>query len=460
MQRRARRRLGGIMGGVALTALLAWPIAAMSPAHAQQDTWTTPLATKLGVKLTHNLDSSGPDAWDPKAHPLVFISTEGPGYGGLLSGVKNPGVTIINAETKKVVTSASYDVMKEFGFKSVFEPHGVGVSDDGKWIYLPTGEGSFETVGGGALLVINARTLKIDKVLRTSGQPHHAKTFQNAEGKALSYFYGWNQPLVVLDPANDNRVVGGLPFDEQGLPGYLYFASPDGTEIFAGGRDPNMAKLHDSVVIRISTKTWKPLGRIQLPDNTPVWTSFTADGNIAYIPGGHSSQVFKYDRSAGRVVANSRAGVEGPYGVHLNWKDEELYTVGKGEGSHNRGKVLGLISTKLMEKTDRPMDQFTTNCIRGDHGTLHPDPDANELWITCNSSFEIVVFDLDEKKVSARIQMPNGGSTHSGSFVKYDGWKGEVVSDQNGLQNSALKEKRRILGLSGDRPAAVQGGRS
>jgi hypothetical protein len=67
------------------------------------------------------------------------------------------------------------------------------------------------------------------------------------------------------------------------------------------------------------------------------------------------------------------------------------------------------------------------------------------LWITCNSSFEVVIFDLDQNKVTARLPMPNGGSTHSGAFVQYDGWKGEVVSDQNGLQGSALAVKRRLL---------------
>ena len=63
-------------------------------AGAKDDNWTTPLATKLGVRFEAQFDSSGPDAWDPKAHPLVFITTEGPGYGGLLSGVKLPGLAI------------------------------------------------------------------------------------------------------------------------------------------------------------------------------------------------------------------------------------------------------------------------------------------------------------------------------------------------------------------------------
>jgi len=94
------------------------------------------------------------------------------------------------------------------------------------------------------------------------------------------------------------------------------------------------------------------------------------------------------------------------------------------------------------------MNQFYTGCIRGDHGTLHPDPEANELWISCNSSFEVVVFDLDLREVSDRIPLPNGGSTHSGAFVSYpNGWNevGENVSDMNGLHGSVLELKRKLV---------------
>ena len=94
------------------------------------------------------------------------------------------------------------------------------------------------------------------------------------------------------------------------------------------------------------------------------------------------------------------------------------------------------------------MNQFYTGCIRGDHGTLHPDPEANEIWISCNASFEVVVFDLDLLDVSARIPLPNGGSTHSGAFVSYpQGWegRGETVADQNGLHGSAQETKRKLM---------------
>jgi DNA-binding beta-propeller fold protein YncE len=413
------------------------------------DTWTTPLATKLGVKLEKSFDSSGADAWDPKKHPLVFITTEGPGYGGLLSGVTLPGIAIVDAETREIVASQSYDVLA-WGWKNVFEPHGVGVSPDGKWIYLPTGEGTFGSAGVGRLLIINARTLKVDKVLQLQGNPHHAKVLNMPDGKNYAYSYGWGQPLFVMDPAKDNQVVGGIDYNDMGIEGYLYFASPDGKEIIASGRirkDEARDSALSSVMVRISTKDWKLIDYVQIPDGDPVWVAFSADNKYAYFTGALTSRVFKFNRQLDKIVGEARAGVEGPYGVHLGWNEKDLYVVGKGEASHNRGRVLGLVDATLIGKSIKPIDQFTTNCVRGDHGILHPDPDANELWISCNSSFEIVVFDLDQKQVTKRIPMPHGGSTHSGAFVRYDGWSGDVLSDQNGLHGSALKAKRDLLGL-------------
>lgn len=415
--------------------------------------WETEWSKKVGVSLEYSIDSSGPDAWDPTEHPLVFITTEGPGYGGLLSGVTLPGLAIIDADTREVVTSRNYDVLS-WGWKNVFEPHGLGVSPDGQWIYLPTGEGSFMTMGehAGRYLVINARTLKVDKVIQLQGQAHHAKSFVTPSGEHRVILYGWSQPMFVLDPNDDNRVAGSISHQQQGSEGYLYFASPNGDQIIGTGRyrDFDMRKhLSDNPIWLIDTRNWQVKKWIQVHDSAPVWVSFTSDQKYAYVTGARNSIVIKVDLEEQAVVTEQRAGVDGPYGNHFGWDDRYIYTIGKGEESHNRGKMLGMVDAATMEVPgSRAMDQFYTGCIRGDHGTLHPDPEANELWISCNASFEVVIFDLDLKEVTARIGMPNGGSTHSGAFVYYpDGWAvpGETLSDQNGLHGSALQLKKRII---------------
>lgn len=418
----------------------------------EQSKWSTPSAELAGVTLVRRFDSSGPDAWDVKKHPLVFMTTEGPGYGGLMSGVTNPGLAIFDADSREVVASVNFDVL-DWGWKNVFEPHGLGVSPDGRWIYLPTGEGSFMTTGehAGRYLIINARTLKIDKVIRLSGQAHHAKSYVTPEGKQRIILYGWSQPLFLLDPDDDNRVVAAVSLQDQGTEAYTYFASPDGDQIIGTGRyrSYEMRKhLKDNPIILFDPDTLRVKKYINVEDSAPVWMAFSSDNKYVYITGSRNSVVFKYDRVKERIVAEQRAGVDGPYGVHLGWDDRYLITIGKGEESHNRGKMVGLVDAETMEVPgSRSMDQIYTGCIRGDHGTLHPDPDANELWISCNSSFEVVIFDLDLKEVSARLPLPHGGSTHSGAFVQYpDGWEsGEVASDMNGLHGSALKFKRELL---------------
>lgn len=441
---------------VCCSVCLSWTASFAAPKEAsarQKAAWENKWTGKVGVTLEYSFDSSGPDAWDSSEHPLVFITTEGPGYGGLLSGVTLPGLAIINADTREVVASQNYDVLS-WGWKNVFEPHGLGVSPDGRWIYLPTGEGSFTTMGeaAGRFLVINARTLKIDKVIKLQGQAHHAKSFVTPSGEQRVILYGWSQPMFVLDPADDNRVVGSVSHQEQGSEGYLYFASPNGDQIIGTGRyrSFDMRKhLTDNPVWIIDPEAWTVKTWIQVHDSAPVWVNFTSDQKFAYITGARNSIVMKLDLATKKIVTEQRAGVDGPYGNHFGWDDRYIYTIGKGEESHNRGKMLGMVDAATMEVSgSRAMNQFYTGCIRGDHGTLHPDPEANELWISCNASFEVVVFDLDLREVTARIPLPNGGSTHSGAFVAYaNGWQepGETLSDMNGLHGSALEIKRKLV---------------
>lgn len=451
-----------IARSVLIAMWLVLPIAGVAPADArapkpatveQKQAWENAWTENVGVTLEYSFDSSGPDAWDPTEHPLVFITTEGPGYGGLLSGVALPGLAIVDADTREIVAHRNYDVL-EWGWKNVFEPHGLGVSPDGRWIYLPTGEGSFMSMGrnAGRYLVINARTLQIDKVIQLQGQAHHAKSYVTPSGEQRVMLYGWSQPMFVLDPADDNRAVGSVSHQEQGSEGYLYFASPSGSMIIGTGRyrDFEMRKhLTDNPIWIIDPAEWKVRKWIKVPDSAPVWVNFTTDEKFAYVTGSRNSIVIKVDLEKREVVAEQRAGVDGPYGNHFGWDDRYIYTIGKGEESHNRGKMLGMVDAATMEVPgSRAMDQFYTGCIRGDHGTLHPDPEANELWISCNASFEIVVFDLDLHEVTARIPLPNGGSTHSGAFVSYPGgWNapGENLSDMNGLHGSAMALKKKII---------------
>ena len=171
-------------------------------------------------------------------HPLVFVTTEGPGYGGLLSGVTLPGLAIIDADTREVVTSQNYDVLS-WGWSNVFEPHGLGYVAGWQWIYLPTGEGSFGSAGdhAGRFLVINARTLKIDKVIKLSGPGASRQVIRThpKANSASSFTAGRNQCLYSIRMTT-TASSGSVSHQEQGSEGYLYFASSNGDKIIGTGR--------------------------------------------------------------------------------------------------------------------------------------------------------------------------------------------------------------------------------
>ncbi len=47
------------------------------PPAAQPTGWDTPESIRGRLKLLATYDSSGPDAWDVEAHPLVYFTSEG-----------------------------------------------------------------------------------------------------------------------------------------------------------------------------------------------------------------------------------------------------------------------------------------------------------------------------------------------------------------------------------------------
>lgn len=446
-----------------------WTLAIFDPRVPDpSDKWSTPFSLDQGIKLLETLDSSGPPAFDPKPGDIYFYTSRGPGYGGLLSGVTKPGVAVFNANDPAKDPNAYQSVAwQEYslpGVEEYFEVHALGVSPDVEWVYIPTARGGAFTgkPDNGRLLVVDARTLKLHQVLQTRGRPHHVKAFHDATGKplVLAYDFNWmtaasagaplrgGSGLYVLDPKNNNRIVGGI--DGRGLQGmpYVNFPSPDGKEIWVGIIPPVPRTIgHDleGWVGVIDTDSYELRQAIGV-GKYPVWTSFSADGKFAWVNCAVDNKVYKIDRKTYEVVAKGSAGGGGSYGTTLTWDEKRLWLINKGEGSHNRGTSVSVIDPNIM----RPLAEIPTDCIRGDHITLHPDPDRKELWLSCNSSFEVVVVDYEKMKVKTRMPIPGGGSTHSGAFVRFfQNEKGEVVgemvSDQAGLHGSAMALKKQML---------------
>lgn len=447
---------------------------AEAPSGAAPSGWATEWSELMGIKLLQTFDSSGPALWDPAEHPLVYVASEGPGYGGLTtSTVALPGYQVIDAYTHEILAAPHYDIggiaTEDAEFHDVqgayFEPHGTGVSGDGKYVYVPTAAGSSfsGSAEAGRVLVIEAKTGKLAQLLQVPSRPHHIKAFVDSEGNDRVLIYSWNWGAYILDPADDNRVVGGVPNDKLMGRGYLAFVDPSGRWLFYTVRPPRDVESEGSVAI-IDTTDWSYVRNIGVEDSSPIFVTFDGFGKTAYVTGGHESIVAKIDMSAEdpgdwERVAFARAGTEGPYGLNLNWEDDQIITIGKGEGSHNKGITVGLVDPRMVGSA-RPNGEVYTGCLRADHAIIHPDPEMNELWISCNSSFETIIFDLSKSEtrssfgpddyVKARIPSPNGGSTHNGAFVQYNvDWTGRVLADQNGLHGTAREAKQALLEAAG-----------
>jgi DNA-binding beta-propeller fold protein YncE len=178
--------------------------------------------------------------------------------------------------------------------------------------------------------------------------------------------------------------------------------------------------------------------------NHPIGITHSADGLFTYVVDGHGSEVYKIDNEKNEVIGRTSAGVAGPYGIAMNWDESMIFTVGKGEGTHNRGAVLGVIDGKLFSAF-RGLEQMPIwlggSASSVDHAILHPDPEVNELWVSNMNGWDTIVLDLETLSPTDHILTPNGGDTHSGGFVRYEpDWTGQLMADQGGPVAQSMRD--------------------
>ncbi|MDP2663534.1 MAG: hypothetical protein Q8R28_22705, partial [Dehalococcoidia bacterium] len=361
---------------------------------------------------------------------------------------KLPGVQVIDANTKQVITSALFDL----GEEPQSQPHGLGISPDGKWVYIGLSDKVAATKETrNLILIVNARTLKLDTVLTHPVQRlHHIVAFKDWQGRdrvVLELGFGSNGgPHFVVDPKDKNRVVKAITYDDTRYQMGHPYITPDPTGKFLYV-SLELSAFGDAVEMTGG------MGKVNLETGAvaiipgvgehPIGTSSTADGKYTYVVDGGLSRVYKIDNATNKVVGHTSAGVAGPYGLRLNWDETQIWTVGKGEGSHNTGGVLGVIDTKAFAPSREINQPVDIGGATIDHAILHPDPKVNELWVSSAGTWETIVVDLNTRQVKARIPSPHGGDTHSGGFVRYNpDWTGELMADHGGPKGTMLEIQR------------------
>ena len=421
--------LQGQIGGGAPTVIV--QTATENPTGpATPEGWNTPASVKAGVQLLATYDTSGdPDAWDPAAHPHVFVTSEGVGYAGFVSEVFTlVGYQVIDADTHEHVYSRQFDL----GFESHATPHGLGVSPDGRWIYVPTGNGSQPwqmEPDGARILVVDARTGTIAQVLGFTGGAHHIKGFTDAAGNDRMIVERQYSGAFLMDPNDNNRIVAEYGADLLFGQNYQIDANPAGTHLYFdvsfGGR--GNAPYVPGAVAKVDLET-RQVTYINGVGNYPNGFAFRADGAFTYVADSVTSTVFKIDNATNRVVGAAQSGVPGPYEIALNYAETELWVIGKGEMTFNLGGSLGLIDTK----TFRTVRDYDIGGQTIDHDIMNP-WHPEEMWVTSSGTAEVIVFDMPTRTVSVRIPDANGGDTHSGAFVEYNpDFTGTLINDMTG----------------------------
>ena len=363
-----------------------------SVVHAQAQNWITPTSQRMGIQLVESRDASGPPAYPVQPGDLLFFTNSGTSY-----GAKNPtnSVVVINAKTKKPIAISELSS----AYTDKYASHGIGLSPDAKYIYLP----SLANIGAAAppgkapnsTLVLDGRSLKLHQVIVSGGPSHHVKIFRDGTGKSRVLVEDWNwisaamngKGIYELDPNDDNKVVNGL------LPGevhgnmYTTFPTPDGKYFYASvpppGRNDLMPAI-DGWVAKIDIATWKVVQAIPMK-KYPLWTVFSKDGKWAWVTQAADETVVKLQRGVApnerdKIVAEVHVGV-GPYGMRLTLDDKELWVADKGELGPKDGATITVVDAAA----NRVKQTIETDCIRNDHIILSPD--GSEMWATCNSSY-------------------------------------------------------------------------
>jgi len=384
----------------------------------------------FGIKVVQTFDASGKPAYETKGGDLLFITNASVSY---YSTADKPMIIVINAKTRKIIALAEVDMPST--------PHGITLSPDAKYIYLPSGpstagggrgrgEGFFGSAGAPPTAVVDARTLKLAALINTGGSTHHTQVFAN---KYIMFdsFQG-PLPIFLLDPAT-NKVVRGIPAgDFNGRP-YIAFPSPDGKFIYVTvrpgiNRDASGREM-DGWLSKINAETMQAVANFPVGPG-PVWTAITQDGKIGYVTLGPTNKLVKLDLDTGKILGIAPTG-RGPYGIRLSPDEKIAYVANKGEGGNGqKGATFAAIDTGTMAIIREQLSCPAGLC-QADHIILSPD--GKELWIS-NNLGSISVFDRETLKMLATLQTPKLGDPHGGTFVQVapDNRSAAVVSDIGG----------------------------
>lgn len=389
---------------------------------------------RLGIIVSELTPATGTPVLNPKPGDVWFFSNSSTAWGA--TNTLN-AVWVIDAKTKQTVAEvAPFDGAGN-------SSHGIAVSGDAKFVYLPMlGQDSH-------IDVLDGRTLEVVQTIKTLGRPHHHKLWHDPntdKDYIIGEDFNWNftgSGFYVIDPSQNNAIVGGLSRGDFAGNPYVSTAAPDGSffVVTVPAPMPAFRDKMDGWVAKINPAGWKIIGLVPMID--PLYPVVSVDGKYVYVTSGGQARVYKINAETWEIEDEVQTG-PGPWGAALSYDQTRLYTADKGEGPgyNQQGHTSTIIDLQTMGVMDVVNIGLTT-----DHAILSPD--GKEVWFTSNADHGIYVLDTATHE-TVFVQDPADGDIHGGVFVQYKddgqgGVMGEVVADYAGLHNSALGAQRQYL---------------
>ncbi|MBI4330975.1 MAG: c-type cytochrome [Chloroflexi bacterium] len=350
----------------------------------------------FGITI-ETFDAKGQPAYEAKQGSALAFIQSGIAYD---SPADSNYITVVDVKTRQILTRVAIPMAK--GAQS----HALGMSAGARWLYLPDFSGISKK-----LYIVDGLTLKVAKVLDVGAATHHMDegSYKQIGKFILVDTYNPDHGIIVLDPNNDNAIVGHIPFGTLlGRP-YSAWSSPDGSFAYVTVRSP----LADQKgwLSKVDLSTFKATAFIPVGVG-PVWVAFSADGKTAWVSDSTSNDVLQIKVAQSKEEKDTVAGSVplnfSPYGITLSADARKLYVVDKTYGATNASTRVAVVDTEA-KKVIKEIKVGK----QPDHVFLSPD--GTEIWVSENRGNGVSIVSVETDEVIGHIPTP--GDAHSVRFT-------------------------------------------
>lgn len=286
-------------------------------------------------------------------------------------------------------------------------PHNVQISRDGRLLLVVGPVAAMaanppsmnmpdaDKIARGRLLIIDAKTLAIDKAADIEIGRHPAHVIIDAQGKQIYVTNSEDENALIIN-VEQKKVVGEIKTGK--FPHGLRM-SPDGREIY-------VANVNDNSVSVIDVTQSKEVARIPV-GKAPVQVGFAPEGGRAYVSLRDENSIAVIDTAQRKKIASIAVG-RNPIQVFVTPDGRYVYVANQGTEA-NPDNTVSVIDTEKNNVIS------TIKTGKGAHGVVISD-DGKRAFIANIVDGTVSVIDTATQKVISNIKVDKGpnGITFSG----------------------------------------------